>query len=112
MVEGLRACGVDAEELPDGLVVRGQRPQERSRRLPASARSTITASPCLSWCWAWRRRSLSIVDDAEMIDTSFPGFVECMQQPGRRYRRELSLHGKLVIHYAPARSLNDRCAIS
>ena len=40
---------------------------------PPSARMAIIASPCRSWCWAWRSKDPVIVDDAEMIATSFPG---------------------------------------
>ncbi len=42
MVDGLKACGVDAEELPDGLIVRGSGPKA-SRAARPFAPAVITA---------------------------------------------------------------------
>jgi 3-phosphoshikimate 1-carboxyvinyltransferase len=77
MVEGLRACGVDAEELPDGLVVRGGGP--RSVRGGASIRTHGDHRVAMSFLvMGLASREPIIVDDAEMIATSFPGFASLM----------------------------------
>jgi 3-phosphoshikimate 1-carboxyvinyltransferase len=81
MVEGLRACGVDAEELPDGLVVRGHGP--RSVRGGASIRTFDDHRIAMSFLvLGLGAKEPVIVDDAEMIGTSFPGFAELMGNLG------------------------------
>lgn len=77
MVEGLRACGVDAEELPDGLVVRGNGP--KSVRGGAQIRTQGDHRVAMSFLvLGMASKEPVIVDDAEMIATSFPGFVALM----------------------------------
>lgn len=81
MVEGLRACGVDAEELPDGLIVRGGGP--RSVRGGASIRTHGDHRVAMSFLvLGLASKEPVIVDEAEMITTSFPGFVEFMRGLG------------------------------
>ena len=81
MVEGLRACGVDAEELPDGLVVRGHGP--KSVRGGAQVRSHDDHRVAMSFLvLGMASKDPVIVEDAEMIATSFPGFVELMRGLG------------------------------
>ena len=81
MVEGLRACGVDADELPDGLVVRGHGP--RSVRGGAQVRSHDDHRVAMSFLvLGMASKDPVIVEDAEMIATSFPGFVELMRGLG------------------------------
>jgi 3-phosphoshikimate 1-carboxyvinyltransferase len=81
MVEGLRACGVDAEELPDGLAVRGHGP--RSVRGGAQVRSHDDHRVAMSFLvLGMASKDPVIVEDAEMIATSFPGFVELMRGLG------------------------------
>jgi 3-phosphoshikimate 1-carboxyvinyltransferase len=81
MVEGLRACGVDAEELPDGLVVRGRGP--KSVRGGASIRSLGDHRVAMSFLvLGMASKEPVVVDDADMIATSFPGFAECMRGLG------------------------------
>jgi 3-phosphoshikimate 1-carboxyvinyltransferase len=77
MVEGLRACGVDAEELPDGLIVRGAGP--KSVRGGAAIRTHGDHRVAMSFLvLGMASREPVIVDDAEMIATSFPGFADFM----------------------------------
>ena len=77
MVDGLRACGVDAEELPDGLVVRGQGP--RGVKGGASIRTMGDHRVAMSFLvLGMASKEPVTVDEAEMIGTSFPGFVELM----------------------------------
>jgi 3-phosphoshikimate 1-carboxyvinyltransferase len=81
MVDGLRACGVDAEELPDGLVVNGRGP--RSVRGGAEIRTLGDHRVAMSFLvLGLASREPVIVDDADMIATSFPGFATFMQSLG------------------------------
>jgi len=81
MVEGLRACGVDAEELPDGLVVRGNGP--KSVRGGATIRTLDDHRVAMSFLvLGMASKEPVIVDDADMIATSFPGFAELMRGLG------------------------------
>jgi 3-phosphoshikimate 1-carboxyvinyltransferase len=77
MVEGLRACGVDAEELPDGLIVRGNGP--KGVKGGASIRTQSDHRVAMSFLvLGMAAKEPVIVDDADMIATSFPGFAACM----------------------------------
>ncbi len=81
MVEGLRACGVDAEELPDGLVVRGAGP--RGVRGGASIRTHGDHRVAMSFLvLGMASKEPVTVDDAEMIHTSFPDFAGFMRALG------------------------------
>ncbi|PZO55573.1 MAG: 3-phosphoshikimate 1-carboxyvinyltransferase [Alphaproteobacteria bacterium] len=77
MVEGLRACGVDAEELPDGLVVSGGGP--KSVKGGATIRTHGDHRVAMSFLvLGMASKEPVTVDEAEMIGTSFPGFAACM----------------------------------
>ncbi len=81
MVEGLRACGVDADELPDGLIVRGGGP--KSVRGGASIRTFDDHRIAMSFLvLGLGAKEPVTVDDADMIGTSFPGFAELMRSLG------------------------------
>lgn len=81
MVDGLRACGVDAEELPDGLIVRGNGP--KSVRGGASIRTMGDHRVAMSFLvLGMASKEPVTVDDAEMINTSFPGFADMMRGLG------------------------------
>lgn len=81
VVEGLRACGVDADELEDGLVVRGNGP--KSVRGGAQIRTLGDHRVAMSFLvLGMASKEPVIVDDAQMIATSFPGFDECMRSLG------------------------------
>jgi len=81
MVEGLRACGVDAEELPDGLVVRGRGP--KSVRGDAEIRTLGDHRIAMSFLvLGMASKEPVIVDEAEMIATSFPDFAALMHSLG------------------------------
>ncbi|MGE0743268.1 MAG: 3-phosphoshikimate 1-carboxyvinyltransferase [Hyphomonadaceae bacterium] len=78
MVDGLKACGVDAEELPDGLIVRGHGP--KSVRGGAEVRTLGDHRIAMSFLvMGLASKEPIIVDDAEMIATSFPGFADFMR---------------------------------
>lgn len=80
LVGNLRALGADAEELPDGLVVRGSdRPLHGSVRALhdhriAMAFGVLAALP----------GSRIEIDTPEVVDVSFPGFWERLAALGRR----------------------------
>jgi 3-phosphoshikimate 1-carboxyvinyltransferase len=81
MVDGLRACGVEAEELEDGLIVRGNGP--KSVRGGADIRTLGDHRVAMSFLvLGMASKEPVIVDDADMIATSFPGFADCMRSLG------------------------------
>ncbi len=81
MVEGLRACGVEAEELPDGLVINGA--GARGVRGGAAIRTHGDHRVAMSvLVLGLASREPVIVDDAEMIATSFPDFAGFMRGLG------------------------------
>ncbi|HYD86430.1 MAG TPA: 3-phosphoshikimate 1-carboxyvinyltransferase [Vitreimonas sp.] len=85
MVDGLKACGVDAEELPDGLIVRGNGP--KSVRGGAQIRTLGDHRVAMSFLvLGMASKEPVTVDDAEMIATSFPDFIGCMQKLGADIR--------------------------
>ena len=79
MVEGLRACGVDCEELPDGLIVRGKGRVEGGAEIRTGGDHRIAMSFLVL---GLASRQPIVVDEAEMIATSFPGFTDLMQGLG------------------------------
>src|SRR6185312_6573626 len=81
MVDGLKACGVEAEELPDGLIVRGGGP--KSVRGGAAIRTHGDHRVAMSFLvLGMASKEPVIVDDAEMIATSFPDFPGFMRRFG------------------------------
>lgn len=81
MVEGLRACGVEVEELPDGLIVRGR--GRKSVRGGAQIRTMGDHRVAMSFLvMGLASKEPIVVDDADMIGTSFPGFTEFMRSLG------------------------------
>jgi 3-phosphoshikimate 1-carboxyvinyltransferase len=81
MVEGLRACGVSADERPDGLVVHGR--GFGSVRGGATVRTHGDHRIAMSFLvLGLAAREPVAVEDAEMIATSFPNFVGFMRGLG------------------------------
>ncbi len=79
--EGLRACGVPVEELPDGLVVRGV--GAKGVRGGAAIRTGGDHRIAMSFLiLGLASKEPVTVDDADMIATSFPGFAELMRSLG------------------------------
>ena len=76
MVEGLRACGVDAEELPDGLIVRGSANVKGGATIRTGGDHRIAMAFLVL---GLASREPVIVDEAEMIATSFPDFAGFMR---------------------------------
>jgi 3-phosphoshikimate 1-carboxyvinyltransferase len=83
MVDGLKACGVEAEELPDGLIVRGRGP--KSVRGGADIRTMGDHRVAMSFLvLGMAAKEPVMVDDGDMIATSFPGFADFMRSLGAR----------------------------
>ena len=81
MAAGLRACGVEAEELPDGLIVRGAGPGgvRGGATIATHGDHRIAMSFLVLGLGA---RAPVVVEDAEMIATSFPDFAGFMRRLG------------------------------
>ncbi len=85
MAEGLRACGVTVDELPDGLIVHG------SGGAPVPGGATVAArlDHRIAMSFAvlgLNARAAVVVDDARPIATSFPTFVAMMAGLGAERR--------------------------
>lgn len=80
-VAGLRACGVEAQELPDGLVINGQGPNGVSGGAEIATHGDHRIAMSFLVLGLAAQRPV-IVDQAEMIATSFPDFVGFMQSLG------------------------------
>ncbi|WP_426166399.1 3-phosphoshikimate 1-carboxyvinyltransferase [Sandarakinorhabdus sp. DWP1-3-1] len=81
MAEGLRACGVIVEELPDGLVVTGS----GGEPVPGGATIAARLDHRIAMSFAvlgLNARAPVTVDDARPIATSFPTFVAMMNSLG------------------------------
>jgi 3-phosphoshikimate 1-carboxyvinyltransferase len=74
MAEGLRAIGVEVEELPDGLIVhgRGGDPLPGGATIAAHLDHRIAMSFAIAGMVSAQRVT---VDDMEPVNTSFPGFA-------------------------------------
>lgn len=81
MVTGLRACGVEVEELPDGMIVHGC--GARGVRGGAEIRTAGDHRIAMSFLvLGMASQQPVVVDEAEMIQTSFPGFQDFMRTLG------------------------------
>jgi 3-phosphoshikimate 1-carboxyvinyltransferase len=82
MAHGLADCGVSVEELEDGLIIRGAgRPAKGGARVATRSDHRIAMSFLV---FGLGCREAVEIDDAGMIDTSFPGFVRLMNGLGAR----------------------------
>ncbi len=81
MATGLAACGVEVEELPDGLIVHGR----GGEVVPGGATVASHLDHRIAMCFAvlgLRAAAPVIVDDARPIATSFPDFLPLMTRLG------------------------------
>ena len=79
MAEGLKACGVDVREEKDGLIVRGASSVRGGAEIVTHGDHRIAMAHLVLGLAA---REPVRVDEADMIATSFPGFVAFMQGLG------------------------------
>jgi 3-phosphoshikimate 1-carboxyvinyltransferase len=77
---GLRACGVEVEEEMDGLIVRGRgRPPRGGAAVETHGDHRLAMAFSVLGLGA---EAAVAVDRAEMVDTSFPGFLALMSGLG------------------------------
>ena len=78
---GLEQLGVDVEELQDGLIVRGgKRPQQPAG---ASIQTHMDHRIAMAFLVCGLATTHGVrIDDGAMIATSFPGFIDLMQEAG------------------------------
>jgi 3-phosphoshikimate 1-carboxyvinyltransferase len=76
LVENLRTIGAEAEELPDGLVVRGS-----DRPLQGSVRALHDHRVAMSFGVLGALPGNDVrIDTPEVVDVSFPGFWEAIER--------------------------------
>lgn len=81
---GLKACGVEVEELADGLVIEGRGPDgvRGNARIATHMDHRIAMSFLVA---GMATREAVSVDDTRMIATSFPVFEQLMRDLGARF---------------------------
>jgi 3-phosphoshikimate 1-carboxyvinyltransferase len=80
MARGLKACGVDLDEFEDGLVIRGKgRPPQGGAAIATELDHRIAMSFLVLGLAA---KDGATIDDARVMDTSFPGFIDLMRGLG------------------------------
>ena len=85
MAAGLAACGVQVQELPDGLIIEGRGGQSRPIPGGGTIATQMDHRIAMSFLVAGLAAERPVtVDDGAMIDTSFPGFAALMNGLGAR----------------------------
>lgn len=85
MAQGLARCGIDVEELPDGLVIQGQ-PDADKRPGGAQVETFLDHRIAMSFLVLGLATKNPVeVDDVAMITTSFPDFLPLMGRLGARF---------------------------
>ncbi len=82
MAEGLRALGIGVQESADGAVISGGR--FAGGRAKSCGDHRVAMALAVAGTVAG---DVVEVDDVAAVDTSFPGFVECLQSVGGRIER-------------------------
>ena len=91
MAQVLHAFGVECEELDDGLIIQGKKNQDkgisplRAAHVQSHHDHRIAMSATILGLAA---DGETIIDDADCVDTSFPGFVELLQSLGANIQVE------------------------
>jgi 3-phosphoshikimate 1-carboxyvinyltransferase len=75
LATGLRALGVAAEELPDGLVVEGPAPL-RAARLDAGGDHRLAMAWAIAAALVDPGAGECVIDGADCVEVSYPGFFE------------------------------------
>ncbi len=84
IAEGLRACGVHVEELPDGLIIDGRGADGVAGGAQVATRMDHRIAMSFLVAGMAARQTIG-VDDTRMIATSFPDFEEVMRNLGARF---------------------------
>jgi 3-phosphoshikimate 1-carboxyvinyltransferase len=85
MAHGLRACGVAVEELPDGMIIQGRGPGSVPGGVQIETEGDHRIAMAFLVLGLVSQKPI-IVDEAEMIATSFPGFTTLMASLGADIR--------------------------
>jgi 3-phosphoshikimate 1-carboxyvinyltransferase len=85
MAEVLNAFGAPCEELPDGLIVTGGKPLHATR-VDSRGDHRIAMAAALLGLVA---EGETVIEGAQSVDTSFPGFVELLRSLGAPITEEL-----------------------
>jgi 3-phosphoshikimate 1-carboxyvinyltransferase len=85
MAEVLNAFGAPCQELPDGMIITGGKPL-RAARVDSRGDHRIAMAAALLGLAA---EGETVIDGAESVDTSFPGFVELLRSLGAPITEEL-----------------------
>ncbi|WP_290818029.1 3-phosphoshikimate 1-carboxyvinyltransferase, partial [Ferrovibrio sp.] len=83
MARGLKACGVDLEEFEDGIIIRGK--GKPPQGLPAGEVIATELDHRIAMSFlvlGMAAKDGVTVDDARVMDTSFPGFADLMRRLG------------------------------
>ncbi len=83
MAEGLQTCGIEAQPMPDGIVIQG------GQLVGATIASHNDHRIGMAFSMAGLRAAEPIyIDDCATINTSFPGFVDLAAKVGLKIREE------------------------
>ena len=84
MARGLKACGVELEEFEDGILIRGQgRPPQGIVPGGASIETELDHRIAMSFLVLGLAAKDGVgIDDARVMETSFPGFADLMRRLG------------------------------
>jgi len=83
MARGLKACGVDLEEFEDGIIIRGK--GKPPQGLPAGQVISTELDHRIAMSFlvlGMAAKDGVTVDDARVMETSFPGFADLMRRLG------------------------------
>jgi 3-phosphoshikimate 1-carboxyvinyltransferase len=84
MARGLKNCGVDLEEFEDGILIRGKgRPPQGIAAGGGSIETELDHRIAMSFLVLGMAAKNGVsIDDARVMDTSFPGFADLMRRLG------------------------------
>lgn len=83
MARGLKACGVDLEEFDDGIVIRGKGKPPQGLAAGEVIATELDHRIAMSFLVLGLAAKDGVaIDDARVMDTSFPGFADLMRRLG------------------------------
>lgn len=83
MARGLKACGVDLEEFEDGIVIRGKGKPPQGLAAGQVIATELDHRIAMSFLVLGMAAKDGVtVDDARVMETSFPGFADLMRRLG------------------------------
>lgn len=83
MARGLKACGVDLEEFEDGIIIRGKGKPPQGLAAGQVIATELDHRIAMSFLVLGMAAKDGVtIDDARVMDTSFPGFADLMRRLG------------------------------